>query len=166
MSMEFPLPQPPGMQEKTERHHLYVVVDCAQMADGFYDKITSDETILSKSLLMETPHTEAIEAGPLLIQLDTENNPDFIKTLQELEQKHPAIIWLWSKTDFDPLFRQMKKLLFGEGEDGIKMFLRFYDPRCLEGLLEVYRQDVQASHAIGHIQAWAFVKDDQYQYLK
>jgi len=164
MSQEVLLPHPPGIDEESGVH-LYVIIDCAQLAEDFYPAVTKEPNVVSRSLFIGTPHAVSVEAGPLLVQVDAKKNADFVEKILAVEDQKPAVVWLWSSKEFKPLCGQLRSLLFGELENGKKMFFRYYDPRCFEGLIAVFKEDAVASKMLADVLVWALKKDGQYQYL-
>lgn len=159
------LPQPPALIGNSSIH-CYALIDCAQMDEGFYPAVRQNRSITSQSLFIHTPHAPSAVAGPLLVKLGLEKNEAFIRDIQEIEAQKPAVVWLWSEKDFKPLSADLKKLLFGETESGKKMFFRYFDPRCLEELLGVFKESESANKILAEIAAWAYKKDEQYRYLR
>lgn len=162
---ECKIPRPLMQDIDTDMLHLYVLVDCALLEEEFYNSAIKDKSIKAKSLFDGTPHTESAVAGPLLIQLDVEKSAGFIKTLQDIEVENPAVVWLWGEKDIKPMASNLQKLLFGELENGKKMFFRYYDPRNLEGMLTIFKESNQANKVLQDIPAWAYKKNNEYQYL-
>ena len=158
---------PPSLQGHEEETDVftYVIVDCALLDEDFYHKITANKQITSRSLFAGMPHNESAVAGPLLIKMDPVENEDLFTQIQQIESSQPAVVWLWSQQDFKPLLSRLQTLLFGELESGKKYFFRYFDPRCLEGVLSLFNEDNRAQKALKDILGWAYKKDGQYQYL-
>lgn len=165
MKQQQSFPKPQIKEDVLDKMHIYTIVDCALLEETFYHNTIKNKRITAKSLFDGTPHTKSVAAGPLLIQLDLEKNQDLIEALQNIETQHPAVIWLWSEKDFKPLSADLKTLLFGELENGKKMFFRFFDPRNLEGMMEIYKESPQVQKTLANIAAWVYKKNGQYLYL-
>ena len=162
-----PLPKLP-LDENVENQALmlYAIVDCAHFDKDFYQGFIQNPMLTAESLFMRTLDEESAEAGPLLIKLNPEQDQDLIEKLQDIEQKKPAIVWLWSDNSFLKLADNiLKPLLYGELEDGQKILIRYYDPRCIKGMLEVLKENEGSAKKLAHIKAWAFKYNNDYCYL-
>lgn len=161
------LPKPPFEENQLEGSlYTYVIIDCAHYDKDFYQSVIQNTMLIAESLFMRTLDEESAEAGPLLIKLDLEKNKEFIEKLQKIEQEKPVVVWLWSEKDFLKLADNiLKPLLYGELEDGTQILIRYYDPRCLEGTLNILKENSSSFSKLEHIKAWAFKQDNQYQYL-
>lgn len=164
MSQKVLLPHPPGIDEEGGVR-LYAIIDCAQLEEDFYLAATKEPNIVSRSLFIGTPHAVSAEAGPLLVQVDAEKDADFIEKILAIEGQKPAVVWLWSSQGFKPLCGQLRSLLFGELENGKRMFFRYYDPRCIEKILTVFKESEQAQKTLEHVQTWAYLQNGNYKYL-
>ncbi|OTQ52722.1 DUF4123 domain-containing protein [Gilliamella apis] len=162
-----PLPQPPlDKQAESQALTLYAIIDCAHFDKDFYQSLIQNPMLIAESLFMRTLDEESAEAGPLLVKLDSEQNQAFIEKLQEIEQQKPAVVWLWSDKNFLKLADNiLKPLLYGELEDGQKALIRYYDPRCIKGMLEVLKENESSAKKLANIKAWAFKYNDKYSYL-
>lgn len=161
------LPKPPlESKQITENLYSYVIIDCAHFDEEFYQRIIQNPTLTAESLFMRTLDEESAVAGPLLIKLDLEKNKDFIEKIQQIEQQKPAIIWLWSEIDFIRLAdNTLKPLLYGTLEDTTEVLIRYYDPRCIKGMLETLKENEMTAKKLTNIKAWAFKHKDDYHYL-
>ena len=163
------LPKLPISESKNEKNtslKLYAIIDCAHFDKDFYQSLIQNPMLTAESLFMRTLDEESAEAGPLLIKLNPEQDKDIIEKLQDIEQKKPAIVWLWSDKSFLKLADNiLKPLLYGELEDGQKILIRYYDPRCIKGILEVLKENEGSAKKLAHIKAWAFKYNDEYSYL-
>lgn len=161
------LPKPPlENKEIADKLYNYLIIDCAHFDEEFYQNTIQNPVLVAESLFMRTLDEESVVAGPLLIKLDLEKNKDFIVKIQKIEQEKPAIIWLWSEIDFIKLADNiLKPLLYGILEDGTETLLRYYDPRCIEGMLEMLKEDESLAKKLANIKAWAFKYNDDYRYL-
>lgn len=162
-----PLPKPP-LDESVENQtlKLYAIVDCAHFDKDFYQSFIQNPMLTAESLFMRTLDEESAEAGPLLVKLDPKQDQDLIQKLQDLEQKKTAVVWLWTDKSFLKLADNiLKPLLYGELEDGQKILIRYYDPRCIKGMLEVLKENESSAKKLANIKAWAFKYNDEYSYL-
>lgn len=158
-------PTLPGAAQKKEPLNAFAIVDCAQLDGLFYRESVKNPQLLCKSLLAGTGHEEAAIAGPLLMRADPAIDKTLMGKLHEIEQGAPAVMWLWWRgRDVDKVFPGLQSLLFGKTEEGKNLFLRYFDPRCLEPLLALFRQDKAANDVLRNIAGWAFWQDGQYQY--
>lgn len=165
MRKEISAPIPLLVDADLEQLQLYTIVDCALLEEDFYNSAINDKSIKAKSLFDETPHAESSVAGPLLIQLDLQKSKIFLQTLQAIEDEYPAVVWFWSEKDIKPMASSLQKLLFGELDNGKKVFFRYYDPRNLEGMLAIFKESNQANKVLQDIPKWAYKKNNEYQYL-
>jgi hypothetical protein len=149
-----------------ERQQHYVIVDCAHLDSLFYHESIQAPDIYCKSLFTGTQYASGAVAGPLLCKVEPERN-SLPEKLLAIEKECPqAVLWLWSPREFPELYVSLQSLLFAQDMDGNMNLLRYYDPRCLENLLELYQQDPDAREALQDITAWASMQDDgQYRYL-
>lgn len=167
MMEQRPLPKPP-LDENIENQalKLYAIIDCAHFDKDFYQSLTQNPILTAESLFMRTLDEESAEAGPLLVKLDIEQDQEVIQKLQEIEQQKPAVVWLWSDKSFLKLADNiLKPLLYGELEDGQKILIRYYDPRCIKGMLDVLKENESSAKKLANIKAWAFKYNDEYSYL-
>ena len=165
MSNTHTLPSPPSVTDREQLNH-YIIIDCAHFEHKYYRELRKNQSIQSKSLFMDTPDEESAFAGPVLIALDPEKNQKFIQEIQEIEQKQPAILWLWSNQNFNPLFNILQSIQYGELNNGKKVLCRYYDPRCTEAMLKMLTIDQDAAQQLQKITAWAYKqKDGQYKYI-
>jgi hypothetical protein len=143
----------------------FALVDCAHLDGLFYQETVKDPDIMARSLLVGTPHEASAIAGPLLIQVTPPDNTRLAQTLLSIEAENPALVWLWSTVTFAELHPRLQTLLFGERKGGQKIFLRYFDPRLLAGLLTLFKTNWEARKALSAIQGWAVWQNDQYRYL-
>lgn len=161
------LPIPPLDESiKKQELNLYAIVDCAHFDKTFYQSFIQNPMLTAESLFMRTLDEESAEAGPLLVKLDPEQDQELIEKLQDIEQQKPAVVWLWSDKSFLKLADNiLKPLLYGELEDGQKILIRYYDPRCIKGMLEVLKENESSAKKLASIKAWAFKYNVEYSYL-
>ena len=153
-----------NVEEKT---YCYAIIDCAQFDSCFYKMFIKDPNLICCSLLANTPYVKSSEAGPLLIQIE-KYEPSYQNIINEIliaQVEKPSVLWLWSKASFFSLQDYLKELLFAENEQGKKYFLRFYDPRCFNNMLELFKADKNISYYLEKIESWAILCDDQYLFF-
>ena len=59
----------------------------------------------------------------------------------------------------------LKELIFAQTEDGKTFFLRYYDPRCFQNILQILRADPNSLRYLQKIEGWAFYIEGQYHYI-
>lgn len=159
------LPNPP-LTEQAKTLFTYVIIDCAHFDKTFYEHFINNTTVKAESLFARTLDEESAEAGPLIIKLDLKKNLDIIEEIQEIEKNNPAVIWLWSEIDFTRLAdNTLKPLLYGSLEDGTPVLIRYYDPRCIEPILENFKTNSFTAKRLANIKSWALKKNGEYYYL-
>lgn len=158
------LPKKPDYKG-TDPLNGYAIIDCGHLEETFYQQVLKDDSLIAQSLFIDTPDEPSAAHGPLLVQLDNEKNQSFIERLQEIEEKLPTVLWLWSSLDFKRLANILKLLQYGELEDGTHVLVRYYDPRCFDELLKVFKTQVKIARKLTHIQGWALKRNNQYQYF-
>ncbi len=152
--------------EKTEELTLYVIVDCAHLEHTFYRDLRKENDLLYRSLYQGTVNEMSAYASPILIQIIPDKNQTTIDMLQEVEKEHPAVLWLWSGKPFDLTFYDLQSLMQGEKEDGQKIFVRYYDPRCIEMFVEYFQTNKETVDRIESVAGWAFGNAQEgYTYL-
>ncbi len=165
MSISNQFPTPPYITDKDKLNH-YIIVDCAHFDHKLYREIRKNQNLQSKSLFMDTPDEESAFAGPVLITLDFEKNWKFIQEIQEIEQKQPAILWLWSNQNFNQLFDILQSIQYGKLDNGKTVLCRYFDPRCTEVMLKMLATDQDVAQQIQKITAWAYKQTGgQYKYI-
>lgn len=146
--------------------HTYAIIDCGHFDHIFYRNLRRENIMQYKSLFSDTPDEKSIVASPVLLQLDLQENANFVRELKSLEMQYPAVIWLWSEKNFDQVFKILKPLQYGTLESGEQILCRYFDPRCLTGFLDMFRNDQELSDRISSIISWAYrKKNGSYQYL-
>lgn len=144
----------------------YVIVDGAHLDGLFYRESVKDPDTLCKCLFDDTPYAGNAPAGPLLFAVEPARNPALSEKLLAIEQETPqAVLWLWSRNEFLDLFAALQSLVFGEQKNGKQVILRYYDPRLLERMLNLFRLGVESRKHLKSVVGWAFLRDGQYQYL-
>ena len=152
--------------EGTPEIKSYVIVDCAHLDHTFYREARKYKSLKAESLFSGSPDEESAFAGPLLVELTSPHNREFINQIHTIEKEFPAVLWLWSEQQFDPLLKNLQVLLQGKLENGKRLVTRYYDPRCLDPLLKIYLTDQKTRPIIEQIFSWAYFVDEQkYRYI-
>jgi len=114
---------------------LYVLVDGLEYERLFQNEIIKNEITLP--LFIRNSNKDVSFAGPWLIDI-MKADKEIHSTLLQLEQVYPSIIWLISMQSLTSLFNQLESQLYLRLPDKRNALLRFYDPRVLHKLSDVF----------------------------
>ncbi|WP_159875362.1 DUF4123 domain-containing protein [Aquitalea denitrificans] len=122
-------------QEK--QNQLFAMIDLADDKNLILQTIRYHSTEPAHRLLLDnTAHQSVAVSGPVLIAINTEQQPQ-VKLLLELMQiieNEPRLIFIIAQAhiNLDQLAQRLTQATQVELEDGLlPMIFRFYDPRCL-----------------------------------
>lgn len=140
---------------------LYTLVDGLEYERLFQKEIIQDKNILP--LFIRPNNKELAFAGPWIINI-TQTDENIQNSILQLEQTYPAVSWLISTLRFDYLFNQLENQLHLQLPDERKALLRYYDPRVLKKLLNVFTPD-QFKIFMLNIDEWIFYHNNHYYSL-
>lgn len=84
--------------------------------------------------------------------------PSFLEDLAALEQETPSLTWLFAVQDLGGLAQLLQLHLETRLPDGRTALLRFWDPRVLVKLAQIF-DPVQREAMFGHIHEWHLLLD-------
>ncbi|PHM50535.1 DUF4123 domain-containing protein [Xenorhabdus miraniensis] len=140
----------------------YALVDGLQYERLFDEELTYIAG-LNNPLFRRYPDAEIAFAGPWLCDIthDTVPMAKFLK----LEKTFPAVSWLYTTQSLDALTRHFEPYLNIQLESGETALLRFYDPRILHQLPDIFSQE-QLTAFTQPIDEWNYWRDGQFYSMK
>ncbi|MFZ4624057.1 MAG: DUF4123 domain-containing protein [Rhodoferax sp.] len=121
----------------------FLLLDCAGI-DGGAAQIPKYIFSEIQCLFVGTLATELADVAPYLGQLQS-LNADVARTVENLMKKQAGILVVPKEKppggfhpSFSQLYRHFRKLNMIEGPDGKKLFFRYYDPRVLMKIMQVF----------------------------
>jgi hypothetical protein len=121
----------------------FLLIDCAGIEGG---AAQIPRYIFSEiqCLFVGTLATDLADVAPYLGQLQS-LNADVVRTVENLMKKNAGILVVPKEKplggfdlSFSQLYRHFRKCNMVEGPDGEKLFFRYYDPRVLMKIIQVF----------------------------
>jgi hypothetical protein len=121
----------------------FLLIDCAGI-DGGAAQIPKYIFSEVQCLFVGTLATDLADVAPYLGQLQS-LNADVARTVENLMKKQVGILLVPQEKplggfdlSFSQLYRHFRKCNMVEGPDGEKLFFRYYDPRVLMKIVQVF----------------------------
>ncbi|MGJ0577246.1 DUF4123 domain-containing protein [Xenorhabdus bovienii] len=140
----------------------YVLVDGLQYERLFDEELTYIAG-LNNPLFRKHPDAAIAFAGPWLF--DITQATVWAEKFLKLEKTFPAVSWLYTTQSLDALTRHFEPYLNVQLESGETALLRFYDPRILHQIPDIFSQE-QLTAFIKDIDEWGYLFDDSYYSVK
>ncbi|KVC55404.1 DUF4123 domain-containing protein [Burkholderia stagnalis] len=96
-----------------------------------------------RSLFDGLPEEEAGYAAPFLVQID-DASADWVKQIDTMDQFNPCMTLIRSKHEIDGLCAHLRCFLIADIGDDMTALVRYFDPRVLPALLDVWDRRVLA----------------------
>jgi hypothetical protein len=140
--------------------------EMAALVDGLVFQQVFGETLTRSpgriALFDGTPEAALAEAGPWLIDMAQE--PMLGERLLAAEPEAPIVSWLLTQLPFAGLAQLLRLRLDVELPGGRTALLRFWDPRVLPKLFDVF-DGRQLDAFVEHIQRWHFLDQGQRRHI-
>ncbi|AYA39120.1 DUF4123 domain-containing protein [Xenorhabdus nematophila] len=140
----------------------YALVDGLQ-----YERLFDEELVyiadLNNPLFRQYPDAEIAFAGPWLF--DMTQATVWTEKFLKLEKIFPAVSWLYTPLSLDTLTRHFEPYLNVQLASGETALLRFYDPRVLHQIRDIFNQE-QLTAFTQHIDEWNYWLDGHDYSLK
>lgn len=137
------------LQEQRPELRLFGLVDGLQFEQNQGERLR--EAYGRRGLFAGTPDAPLIHAGPWLFDMALAG--DLLPVLEELEQQVPGVSWLIAAQDLDGLAMLLQLRLDMKLPDGRLALLRFWDPRVLAGVTQIFSA-AQREEFFAHIDEW------------
>ena len=140
---------------------LYVLVDGLEYERLFQNDLIKNEVTLP--LFIRNSNKDVYFAGPWLVDI-MKVDKEMQNSLLQLEQVYPSTTWLISMQSLTNLFNQLESQLYLRLPDKRNALLRFYDPRVLHKLLDVFTPE-QLKLLTLNINDWIYYHNHTYYSL-
>ncbi|WFQ79619.1 DUF4123 domain-containing protein [Xenorhabdus sp. SF857] len=140
----------------------YALIDGLQY-ERFFDAELTYIAGLNNPLFRRYPDAEIAFAGPWLF--DITHNIVSVEKFLKLEKTFPAVSWLYTTLSLDALTRHFEPYLNVQLESGETALLRFYDPRILHQIRDIFSQE-QLTAFTQPIDEWNYWLDGQFYSVK
>ncbi|MGZ3157591.1 MAG: DUF4123 domain-containing protein [Burkholderiaceae bacterium] len=137
---------------------LYLLIDAAQYPGVWRILQYRFRRLPWLSLFEDTSNEEIVRAGPILIQVET-NQTKTLAWFMEHTQDIYGLSWILSPLSLVELRGHLSGLMQIEAADGSACAMRFFDTRILPAWYEVLNFE-QKLHAFGPIITWSFLNRD------
>ncbi|PHM51653.1 DUF4123 domain-containing protein [Xenorhabdus hominickii] len=159
----------PVLQEKWAEYRkihpeikLFALVNGLQYERHFGNEITYIAGV-NNPLFRQHPDAKIAFAGPWLF--DMAQAPSWAEKLSELERAAPSVSWLHTALSLDNLTRHLEPYLNVRLETGETALLRFYDPRILHKIRDVFSLEQLAAFTDG-IDEWMYSFDSHDHFVR
>ncbi|WP_434526123.1 DUF4123 domain-containing protein [Photorhabdus asymbiotica] len=159
----------PELQKKwseyREMHHemkWYALVNGLQYERHFTEEIKYIDGT-NNPLFRQYPDAKIAFAGPWLF--DMAYAESWEEKLFELEKVAPSVSWLHTTLSLDKLTRHLENYLNVELETGETALLRFYDPRILHQIRNIFSPEQLSAFTDG-IHEWVYSFDNNDYFVK
>ncbi|KAF1034766.1 MAG: hypothetical protein GAK33_05296 [Burkholderia lata] len=125
-----------------ENGTLYGLVDGAQYPEALATWVL-EFSLEVRSLFDGLPEEEAGNAAPILFEIDDATS-DWVCQIDQMDQYRPCFTVVRSALNIDQLKTHLQRFLFVDIGDGMQVLLRWFDPRSLPAILEVWGTTAQA----------------------
>jgi hypothetical protein len=125
-----------------ENGTLYGLVDGAQYPEALATWVL-EFSLEVRSLFDGLPEEEAGNAAPILFEIDDAKS-DWVHQIDQMDQCRPCFTVLRSALNIDQLKAHLQRFLFVDIGEGMQVLLRWFDPRSLPAILEVWGTAAQA----------------------
>ncbi|PHM37477.1 DUF4123 domain-containing protein [Xenorhabdus innexi] len=156
---------PQHWQEYQKTHpdmKRYALVDGLQYERLFDEELTYSAG-LNNPLFRRYPDAEIAFAGPWLFDLS--HDTVFMEKFLTLEKTFPAVSWIYTNQSLDALTRHFEPYFNVHLESGETALLRFYDPRILHQMRDIFSQ-AQLIEFTQPIDEWHYWLDGQFYSMK
>ncbi|MBN3839511.1 DUF4123 domain-containing protein [Burkholderia sp. Ac-20349] len=121
---------------------LYGLVDGAQYPDSIATWVLEFSPEV-RSLFEGLPEEEAGNSAPILFEIDDAKS-EWVRHIDELDRYRPCFTVVRSALSIDELTLHLQRFLFVDIGEGMQALLRWFDPRSLPSILEVWGKAAQA----------------------
>ncbi|WP_340621823.1 DUF4123 domain-containing protein [Xenorhabdus siamensis] len=151
-----------------EYHNTHPDIKRYALIDGLqYERLFDEEFTyiaeLNNPLFRRHPDAEIAFAGPWLF--DITDNTASVEKFLKLEKTFPAVSWIYSTLSLDSLTRHFGPYLNIQLESGKTALLRFYDPRILHQIPDIFNQE-QFTKFTQPIDEWNYWLNGQFYSVK
>lgn len=115
---------------------LYGLVDGAQYPDSIATWVLEFSSEV-RSLFEGLPEEEAGNSAPILFEIDDAKS-EWVRHIDELDRYRPCFTVVRSALSIDELKLHLQRFLFVDIGEGMQALLRWFDPRSLPSILEVW----------------------------
>ncbi|MCP9269522.1 DUF4123 domain-containing protein [Xenorhabdus sp. XENO-1] len=140
----------------------YALVDGLQYERLFDEELTYIVG-LNNPLFRKHPDAAIAFAGPWLF--DITQATAWAEKFLKLEKTFPAVSWLYTTQSLDALTRHFEPYLNVQLESGETALLRFYDPRILHQIRNIFSPEQLAAFTDG-INEWAYSFESNDYFVK
>ncbi|PHM45102.1 hypothetical protein Xmau_01309 [Xenorhabdus mauleonii] len=140
----------------------YALVDGLQYERLFDEELTYLAG-LNNPLFRQFPDSEIAFAGPWLF--DITHGTVLMEKFLTLEKTFPAVSWVYTPQSLDALTRHFEPYLNVQLESGETALLRFYDPRILHQIPDIFNQE-QLTAFTQSIDEWEYWLNGQFYSVK
>ncbi|VWD43907.1 hypothetical protein BCO18442_05568 [Burkholderia contaminans] len=121
---------------------LYGLVDGAQYPESIATWVLEFSPEV-RSLFEGIPEEEAGSAAPILFEIDDARS-EWVRQIDEMDRHRPCFTVVRSGLSIDELKLHLQRFLFVDIGEGMEVLLRWFDPRSLPSILEVWGKAAQA----------------------
>ncbi len=129
------------MKTVNESGKLYGLVDGAQYPDALATWVLEFSPEV-RSLFEGLPEEEAGNAAPILFEIDDAKS-DWVRQIDQMDRYRPCFTVVRSALNIDELKTHLQRFLFVDIGEGMQVLLRWFDPRSLSSILEVWGKATQ-----------------------
>ncbi|WLE58819.1 DUF4123 domain-containing protein [Burkholderia plantarii] len=121
---------------------LYGLVDGAQYPEALATWVLEFSSEV-RSLFEGLPEEEAGNAVPILFEIDDATS-EWVHQIDEMDRYRPCFTVMRSALSIDELKLHLQRFLFVDVGEGMQVMLRWFDPRSLPAILEVWGKAARA----------------------
>ncbi|EDT05540.1 DUF4123 domain-containing protein [Burkholderia ambifaria] len=130
------------MTKMDDNGKLYGLVDGAQYPDSMATWVLEFSPEV-RSLFEGLPEEEAGNAAPILFEIDNAKN-DWVRQIDVMDRYRPCFTVVRSALSIDEFKLHLQRFLFVDIGEGMQVLLRWFDPRSLPSILEVWGKAARA----------------------
>lgn len=140
------------MTEESNPIHIYALVDGAQHPLPIRDALQGAPDI--RNVYAGLPEEAAGNASLFLARIDNAK-AQWLSTLDRLDHLAPCLTLIWSRAGIGELAVHLQSFLLADIGDGMTALVRYFDPRNLAFVLEVWGKDI-TEELMKPIQQWKY----------
>ncbi|WP_321872835.1 DUF4123 domain-containing protein [Burkholderia ubonensis] len=155
------------MKTVDDNGKLYGLVDGAQYPEALAAWVLEFSPEV-RSLFEGLPEEEAGNAAPILFEIDDVNS-EWVRQIDQMDRYRPCFTVMRSVLNIDELKMHLQHFLFADIGEGMQVLLRWFDPRSLPSILDVWGKAAQVELTRpmatwmyrGGNSAWQYVEIDE-----
>lgn len=137
---------------------MYLLIDAAQYPGIWRVLQYRFRRLPWLSLYEDTSDADAVQTGPVLVQVGTNQTKTLAWFLEHTKDIH-CLSWITSPLSLITLRGHLSSLMLVQADDGTECVMRYYDTRVLPAWVAMLDYQ-QKRHVLGPVTSWSFINRD------